>query len=231
MSSDRVIKISPSSLNLYRECARCSWLQMNEGLRRPESPSSTLPMGIDLTLKAYFDHWRAKGELPPLLKGKLPGRLVADQATIAKFRSRSFSWYDEESRSYIGGILDDALELEGKFTVPLDNKTKGFPPLEPHIAHVTQMSVYALLLRENGFPTKDVAYLVYWFFNHKSFDMEHPLKFNVTVEEVKTDPGEILRLFREAVAALRGPLPPADAACAFCAYREGRSVARSWERE
>lgn len=218
---EKVIKVSPSSLNLYRECPRCFWLQLNEGLKRPEHPSSTLPMGVDLTLKAYFDHWRKKEGVPPILKGELPGKLLADQALIAKFRSRSFSWYDKEADAYFTGILDDALELEGGIVVPLDNKTKGFPPLEPHAAHVVQMSSYTLLLRENGFKTKNLAYLIYWFFNHKSFDMEKPLHFNVTIEEVKTNPDEILRIFREAVALLRGALPQPTMECAFCQYREG----------
>jgi CRISPR/Cas system-associated exonuclease Cas4 (RecB family) len=220
MDGQRVIRISPSSLNLYRECPRCFWLQMNEGIRRPEQPSSTLPMGVDLSLKAYFDHWRVKHELPPLLAGKLPGKLVADQATIAKFRSRSFGWHDRESGAYFSGILDDALALEGGFTVPLDNKTKGFPPLEPHVAHLTQMSSYTLLLRENGFKTKNVAYLVYWFFDHRNIDLEKPLHFKVAVEEVKTEPDEVLQLFREAVALLKGPIPVPAMECQFCQYRQ-----------
>jgi len=220
MTDGKPIKISPSSLNLYRECSRCFWLQLNEGLKRPEQPSSTLPMGIDLTLKAYFDHWRKKGGAPPILKGKLPGKLLSDQALIAKFRSRSFEWYDKKVDAYFTGILDDALELGGDLIVPLDNKTRGFPPLEPHFTHVIQMSSYTLLLRENGFKTKNLAYLIYWFFDHKSFDIEKPLHFNVTVEEVNTNPDEVLSLFEEAVKILREPIPPQSADCAFCAYRK-----------
>ncbi|MDI6820854.1 MAG: PD-(D/E)XK nuclease family protein [Patescibacteria group bacterium] len=225
MSEEKPIKISPSSLNLFRECPRCFWLQLNKGTKRPEHPSSTLPMGVDLTLKAYFDHWRKENVLPPLLHGKLPGKLVAEQALIAKFRSRSFIWHDTESNAYFTGILDDALELPGGSIVPLDNKTKGFPPLEPHIAHVAQMSVYTLLLRETGFKTKELAYLVYWFFNHKSFDMEKPLHFNVTVEEVKTKPDQVKDIFREAVSVLRGEMPLSNIECQFCNYREFRGEA------
>ena len=219
MDNDKIIKISPSSLNLYLDCPLCFWLQLNNGIKRPEHPSSTLPMGIDLTLKVYFDHWRKKDGLPPLLHGHLPGKLLGDQALIAKFRSRSFSWYDQEAKAYFSGILDDALEFEGGVIVPLDNKTKGFPPFEPHAAHVLQMSAYTLLLRENKFPTKNLAYLIYWFFNHKSFNLEKPLHFNVTVEEIKTDPDRVLNIFREAVALLRSPMPLPAMECQFCQYR------------
>lgn len=219
MDSEKIIKISPSSLNLFRECPRCFWLQLNQDMKRPEPPTSSLPMGIDLTLKLYFDHWRKKGGLPPLLHGKMPGKLLADQAQIAKFRSRSFVWHDSESNAYFTGILDDAIELDDGNVVPLDNKTRGFPPIEPHAAHVIQMSAYTLLLRENSFKTKNLAYLIYWFFNHKSFDLEKPLHFNVTVEEVKTEPDKVLGIFRDAVQVLRGPLPEPEMECSFCQYR------------
>lgn len=220
MPEEKPIKISPSSLNLYRECPRCFWLQLNEGIRRPEHPSSTLPMGIDLTLKQYFDHWRKKNEVPPLLHGKMPGKLLADQALVSRFRSRSFEWYDAESDAHFTGILDDAIQLDDGSVVPLDNKTKGFPPREPHIAHVTQMSAYTLILRENGFKTKNLAYLIYWFLNHKSFDLEKPLHFNVAVEEIQTRPDDVKEIFHAAAASLRGPMPLSNIECGFCNYRE-----------
>lgn len=219
MLNDKAIRISPSSLNLYYlGCQRCFWFQINQGIKRPETPMSSLPNGIDLTLKSYFDHWRSKGGIPPLLKGKIQGRLLADAAAISRFRSRSFHWFDTESGAHFSGILDDALELSDGSIVPLDNKTRGFPPSEPHAAHVLQMSGYTLLLQENGFRTRNLAYLIYWFFNHKKIDLEKPLEFNVTVEEVKTEPERIKEIFREAAGILKGPLPPPDADCQFCHY-------------
>jgi len=149
----------------------------------------------------------------------MPGKLLSDQALISKFRSRSFGWYDAESKAYFTGIFDDALELDGGEIVPLDNKTRGFPPIEPHEAHLIQMSSYTLLLEKNNFKTKNLAYLIYWFFDHKSFDIEKPLHFNVTVEEVKTNPQEILSIFRNAVQLLRGPIPASNIECQFCQYR------------
>lgn len=219
-SEESLIRLSPSSLNLYRDCPRCFYLEKVEGIRRPETPFSSLPSGVDMTLKKYFDEWRKKGKLPPLLEGKLPGKLLPDEALIAKFRSRSFEWYDPETGTHFAGILDDALVLDDGVIVPLDNKTRGFPPVEPHASHLNQMSGYTLLLQENGFQTKNLAYLIYWFFNHKEMDLENPMAFNVAVEEVATDPERIRTVFREAVETLKGPLPPASSDCTFCAYRQ-----------
>lgn len=227
MEPDKVIKISPSSLNLYLDCPRCFWLQMNKGIKRPKTPTSSLPNGIDLTLKVYFDHWRGKGGMPPLLKDNLPGRLLADRALISKFRSRTFQIFDNEVKAYFGGILDDALELNDGSIVPLDNKTRGFPPIEPHSSHIIQMSSYTWLLKESGFKTQNLAYLIYWFFNHKNFDLEKPLYFNVSVEELNTNPELIQKTFRQAVLSLKEPIPPASLECQFCQYRRGakRSLA------
>lgn len=216
----KIYKISPSSLNLYLECPLCFWLQLTEGLKRPESPTSSLPNGIDLVLKNYFDYWRSRGGQPPLFKGRLAGKLFSDAAAIAKFRSRSFQWFDQQSNAYLIGVLDDALELTDNSIVPLDNKTRGFPPVEPHSAHLLQMSVYTLLLRENHFKTINLAYLIYWYFNHRNFDLEKPLDFQIAVEEVKTNPDYVLNIFRAAVEVLRQPRPQPKAECQFCSYRK-----------
>lgn len=181
---------------------------------------STLPNGVDYTIKNYFDHWRINGGVPPILKEKLNDlKLVGDQSLISRFRSRLFGLFDEESGAYFQGMLDDALESSGGIIVPLDNKTKGFPPKETHEAHINQMSAYTLFLRENKIKTENFAYIIHWYFDHKNMDLGEPLKFNIAVEKVVTDPDGALRTFRAAVETLREPLPPASMKCAFCAYR------------
>ncbi|MBI2035910.1 MAG: PD-(D/E)XK nuclease family protein [Candidatus Liptonbacteria bacterium] len=203
--------------------ARCFWLQFNENIKRPSGPMSTLPNGVDYTLKNYFDHWRKDGGLPPLLHDKLKGkrmRLLKDEALIAKFRSRSFGIFDKEAGAYFQGMLDDALELEDGSIIPLDNKTKGFPPgEEAHPAYGNQMSAYTLFLRENGIKTENSAYLVYWYLDHKHMDLERPLEFNVSLHKVNTNPDAALKTFREAVESLKEPMPASHKDCAFCSYR------------
>lgn len=221
-TKDGLIKISPSSLALYRDCPRCFWLQFNGGVKRPSGPMSTLPNGVDYTLKNYFDHWRKDGGHPPLLHDrlrKIGARLLANEALIAKFRSRSFGMFDKEAGAYFQGMLDDALELDGGEIVPLDNKTKGFPPGDPHEAYTYQMSAYTLFLRENEIKTENTAYLLYWYLDHKNMDLDNPLAFNISLMKIKTDPDGALQTFREAVETLKEPLSPVLGACAFCAYR------------
>ncbi len=220
-----MIRLSPSSLNLFLDCPRCFWLQFNKGIRRPEGISSSLPSGVDFTLKKYFDHYRKDG-LPPLFKGQVEGKLIADQTMINDMRSYNFGlWINEEL--WFGGMLDDALELKDGSIVPLDNKTRGFPPKETHWAHIMQMSGYTLILQAKKIKTQNLAYLAHWFFDHHNMKMDNPLGFNLAVEEVKTNPQEVKTKILEAVKCLKGDIPSPrgpsgtlDKGCSYCQYRD-----------
>ena len=61
-------KLSPSSINLMVECERCFWLAKHKIWSRPDSPFPQLPNGMDRVLKAHFDKFRDRGELPPEIK-------------------------------------------------------------------------------------------------------------------------------------------------------------------
>ena len=61
-------KLSPSSLCLMEDCPRCFWLQFNKNIRRPNGIFPSLPSGMDRVLKAHFDSFRDKNELPSELK-------------------------------------------------------------------------------------------------------------------------------------------------------------------
>jgi len=223
-----MIKLSPSSLNLFLECPRCFWLRFNKGINRPSGPSSTLPTGMDYTLKNYYDHCRKDG-LPSQLETLVEGKLISDQAKISEMRKRSFG-FELNKDVWFGGALDEALELSDGSIVPLDNKTKGFPPKESHWTHKTQMSGYTLILQNNGIKTKNLAYLVHWFLDHKNMNFEDPFKFNVAVEEVETNPAEIKEKILDAVKCLSNPMPEPsqttgmaqNETCPFCQFHDLR---------
>jgi len=220
------LQISPSLLNLYLECPRCFWLKINKKVERPSGPSSTLPNGMDYTLKNYYDSCRSKG-LPSELKDRLPGKLLEDGELIKKMRQRSFGFQVDEE-VWFGGALDDVVVLKDGTMVPLDNKAKGFPPKDIHWTQIEQMSGYTLMLRENGFATVNEAYLVLWYLDHKTMDMSDPLAFHLKIEKVSTDPDGIRKKILDAAKCLRGSIPQpghrsgqdANEPCLFCQYRE-----------
>jgi hypothetical protein len=222
MSEDK-LKLSPTSLGLFIDCPRCFWLQMKQGIKRPEAPMSTVPNGLDLALKWYFDRYRNSQGLPPILQGKMEGSLVPDQDEISKFRSHSFGFWEDSLDAGFYGMLDECVIEQGKLYAPLDHKTRGFPPKETHEAYIRQVSAYALMLRRNGYPTSASAYLVYYYPLRESDSLHNGFPFAVEVRRVATEPDQIYRVFVNAVGVLRSQVcPQARKTCAYCGYIEQR---------
>ena len=157
-------KFSPSSLSLLKECPRCFWLNFNNGIKRPDSIFPSLPSGMDRILKAHFDNFRGRGELPPELKN-LNGdvSLFSDAKTLDGWRSnfKGIAWSDENGNIFKGAV--DNILQKGEKMIVLDYKTRGFPLKDDTAAHYQdQLDIYNFLLRKNGFLTEDYAYLLFY---------------------------------------------------------------------
>jgi len=161
-----MIRLSPSSLNLFLECPRCFWLQINDRIHRPRGIFPSLPSGMDNVIKTYFDGYRAKKELPPEIKKEVQGKLMSDLNLLNQWRNwrTGLEYSDEALGVSLFGALDDCLQ-DGKEYIVLDYKTRGFPPKEGDSEkyYGNQLDCYSLLLEENGFPTKGIGYLGYYY--------------------------------------------------------------------
>lgn len=209
-----MIRLSPSTLSLYKECPRCFWLQINEKVARPRGIFPSLPGGMDLVIKSYFDKYR--GSLPPELAGKIDGVLMDDMALLNKWRNwrTGLEYYDKEKDAVLFGALDDCLVKSTKSEIrstkhymPLDYKTRGFPPQEgaseEYYQH--QLDAYTLMLAENGYEVGDHAYLVYYY--PKVVKENGAVDFEVKPVKIGTNTERIRKMFRGAVDVLSGDLP------------------------
>lgn len=208
-----MIKLSPSSLNIFLECPRCFWLSINKAIKRPSIPVATITSGLDRVIKEYFDNYRKQNILPPLLEGKLPGRLIRNFP-----KNGWLEFMDKECDAKLGGYLDECLDLGNNFYAPLDHKTRGLRPEGTHKAHQFQMDTYTLLLEENKFPTKKIAYLVYYI--PKTITYQKTIEFEVVVSEIQTDPQRAQKTFYQAISVLKGNIPLAAKDCEFCRWTQ-----------
>lgn len=216
-------KLSPSALNLFLDCPRCFWLEKNKNTKRPRGIFPSLPGGMDLVIKAYFDKYRTKDELPPEVNGKLIGKLVANAGLLDKWRSwraTDLCYEDKSINAVLSGALDDCLVDEGCY-IPLDYKTRGSTLTEdPRKYYQTQLDCYCLILDASGFKTKGLAYLLYYwplevFENGMVKFKVEPIKIETNIESAKN-------IFQDAVSVLSCGIPKAQPKCEYCSLVANR---------
>ena len=209
--------LSPTTLNLFLDCPRCFWLHINKGIKRPRGIFPSLPGGMDLVIKTYFDKYRLRNELPPEIKGKVEGRLFPNISILEKWRSwkdTNLCYKDKILNVILSGALDDCLE-DGNFYMPLDYKTRGFDLKEdPRKYYQTQLDCYCLMLESSGYKTKGIAYLVYYW--PIEVREEGLVKFKVTPIKIRTNIEAAKRILEEAASLLSSKVPEASVDCKYC---------------
>jgi len=208
-------QLSASTLKLFQECPRCFWLHVNQKIARPRGPFPSLPSGIDRILKAYFDRYRRQGILPPLVEGKLDGKLAATELTIG--------FNDASVKARLLGKLDDCLLLPDGQVAPLDHKTRASAPNDvsyTQMYYQFQMDVYTFLLERNGHRVSRTAYVVYYF--PLDGELHRGFPFGVAVHRIATNPDHAYDVFVDGARCLTGPLPASGAQCEFCRWAEAR---------
>ena len=213
------IKLSPSSLNLFLECPRCFWLQMNEGIHRPRGIFPSLPGGMDSVIKVYFDKYREKKELPPEIEGKVEGKLIFDIEVLNKWRNwrTGLSYEDEILGINLIGALDDCLQ-DGEYYIPLDYKTRGSAPREGDSEkyYGNQLDCYGMLLEENGYSIKGIGYLIYYY--PRKVEEYGKVSFDVDVIKLNINPERAKKNIERAIKLLNGPIPPHHSECEYCIW-------------
>lgn len=206
--------ISPSTLSILLQCPKCFWLHIKHKHKRPDSIFPSLPGGMDLKIKDYFDNYR--GSLPPEIKHKVRGILFEDLDTLNKWRKyRTALKYSKENIE-VSGMLDDLL-VDNDTYIPLDYKTRGFAPKEDTVKYYQhQLDIYTLLLNKNGYKTNDVAYLVYYY--PEKVEREGMVKFNVETKKVESSVKRADELVDNAIKTLNSPEPESHEGCTFCNY-------------
>ncbi len=214
-----MVDLSPSTLNIFKDCPRCFWLQFRKGIRRPATPFPSLPSGMDRIIKVHFDRARQRGELPPELSGLRGFRLFDKMQFLRKWRDGyGVSWRDEHGNT-IRGKVDDLLVHDGKL-VMLDYKTRGSEPHEnSHTYYLDQLSIYGWLFEKNGFFVEDFGFLLFYYPDFVEEMGE--FHFHSHLRKVKVDTGSAERLIGRALELLEGDIPEPSPRCEFC----------RWERE
>lgn len=215
-----MIRLSPSSLNLYRNCPRCFWLEKMRNIKRPRGIFPSLPGGMDRVIKKFFDEHRKKCTLPEDLSGPdFQGVILfGNQSKLDQWRDwKTGLEYREPEGAVLFGAIDDLLVKDGLY-IPFDYKTKGSPTTEDDAIKYYQMQLdcYGLMLDANGFKPANYGFLLYFspqkVLSRKMVEFEiQPIKISIDINRAKI-------ILKEASRCLADAMPPAERNCEYCQW-------------
>ena len=209
-------KLSPSALNLMKECPRCFWLHQHNVWKRPSGIFPSLPSGMDRILKTHFDKFMEKGQLPPELceNGNCTDMKIFDDKEKMKVWQSNFKgiqFLDKEG-NLLRGAVDNIL-VKGKKLIVLDYKTRGYPLKEDTAAHYqNQLDTYNFLLRKNGYETEDYGFLL--FYVPREVMATGEVIFDTELVKMKTNVKSAENIWLKAIKLLNEDCP--QDACDWC---------------
>ena len=208
--TNKQIKLSPNSLDLYLECPYCFWLDKKQGIKRPPPYPYALNAAVDILLKEEFDRYRAKDEPHPLLViNNIPAKLFSNQKLLNEWRNnfQGIRYYDGQLDATLFGAVDDVLEFRNGALAPLDYKSTGSVVARVYDRFQLQMDIYTFLLEKNGYTTNRKGCLAFYVVD-KQNGFEDKLPFKKELHIIDTDPTYVQKLFGEAVNLLKQETPP-----------------------
>jgi len=219
MKNKMSYKLSPSALNLMKECSRCFWLTQHKVWKRPQGVFPSLPSGMDRILKTHFDKFMEKGLLPPeLCEGKNKTacanmKLFNDKEKLKIWQSnfKGISWTDKKG-NILHGAVDNIL-VKGKKLIVLDYKTRGYALKEDTAEHYRlQQNIYNFLLRKNNYQTEDYFFLL--FYVPREVTPTGEVLFDTELVRMKVDVKMAEKAWKDALKLLDGECPKEG--CEWC---------------
>lgn len=213
MSKDGRTWLSHTGIEILERCPRCFWLQYKRGIRQPEGIVSRLANRFDVVLKNYFQIFRGTKELPPMVAGKLEGRLQNP------FQEKYFVTIDNKYGFF--GKLDECLINDNGEHIPVDFKTSSSDPREKEIlsAYQSQIDSYIFIIKENKMRAADFGYLIY-VYPDQGKELHNGFPMVIHIAKIKGDPQNAAKKIARAIEALEKPLPDPAKECPFCNWYE-----------
>jgi len=213
---NKKFRLSPSALNLMKECPRCFWLTQHKIWKRPSGIFPSLPSGMDRILKNHFDKFRDRGELPPELCDNhecTEMKLFGDKEKLKIWQNnfKGISFIDKKGNELRGAV--DNILVKGEKLIVLDYKTRGYPTKEDTAEHYRlQQNIYNFLLRKNGYKTEDFFFLL--FYIPKEVMATGEVIFDTELVKMKVDVKMAEETWEKALELLEGDCPKEK--CEWC---------------
>lgn len=221
-------RLSRSKIDLFKECARCFYLDNRLGVARPPGYPFSLNSAVDALLKKEFDIHRAGKTAHPLMQEYGIDAVPFEHPALDIWRENFKGVEVKHSATgfTVSGAIDDVwVNPSGELHV-VDYKATskdGEVNLDAdwQIGYKRQMEVYQWLLRANGFTVSDTGYFVYVNGRTDLEAFDGKLEFDVKIIPYTGKADWIEGTLRDIKTTLDSEeIPPAASQCDYCRYRE-----------
>jgi hypothetical protein len=222
-----MIKISRSKIDLFLECPRCFYLDIQKKIKRPPGFPFNLNNAVDMLLKKEFDRHRVAGTKHPLQIEFNIDAVPANHPMLDKWRQsmqHGVIYQDIERDLHIYGGIDDLwINSEGEYHV-VDYKATAKDSPVTELADWTagykrQMEVYQWLLRKNGLKVSNTAYFVYCTGINSADSFNNKIEFHSHIIPYEGNDSWIDQTINDLHICLSNPrIPSKNETCQYCNF-------------
>jgi hypothetical protein len=222
-----MIKISRSKIDLFLECPRCFYLDIQKKIKRPPGFPFNLNNAVDSLLKKEFDRHREAGTKHPLQIEFGVDAIPANHPMIDKWRQsmqQGVIYQDFERDLHIYGGIDDLwINSNGEYHV-VDYKATAKETPVTELADWTagykrQMEVYQWLLRKNGLKVSNTAYFVYCTGDNAAENFNNKIEFHSHIIPYEGNDSWIDQTINDLYICLsNATIPSKSDTCQYCNF-------------
>jgi hypothetical protein len=222
-----MIKISRSKIDLFLECPRCFYLDIQKKIKRPPGFPFNLNNAVDTLLKKEFDRHREAGTKHPIQIEFGVDAIPANHPMIDKWRQsmqHGVIYQDFERDLHIYGGIDDLwINSNGEYHV-VDYKATAKESPVTELADWTagykrQMEVYQWLLRKNGLKVSNTAYFVYCTGDNTAENFNNKIEFHSHIIPYEGNDSWIDKTIDELHRCLSNTkIPSKNDTCQYCNF-------------
>ncbi|MFA5090112.1 MAG: PD-(D/E)XK nuclease family protein [Candidatus Omnitrophota bacterium] len=221
-------KLSRSKLELFLDCPRCFWLDLNKGIKRPAPAPYTINSAIDKLLKDEFDLCREKG-VAHYVMAKYNINAVpykCPQIDTWRHNFTGIQFQHKEADFLVYGAIDDVWINREEELMVVDYKSTGAKEYKIYDSYKRQMEVYQWLLMKNGFKVSRTGYFLFAKVNKDNGFAAGKLSFDFFLEAQEGDNSWVESAIFSARKSVDGPIPQPKNECAYCQFaRESEKIA------
>ncbi len=221
-----MFKLSPSDFAfLWKDCKRCFWLKVNQGIRQPSMPMAGIFKKIEGLQMDLYDGKRTEEVLPELPTGIIrcgEKWVESDPMTVEGAPGTGF----------ITGKIDSLIEFDDGTWGVLDFKTTETSPEKAEL-YARQLHAYAYCLenpakaprslRSNPLALSPIKLLGILCFEPSRLTLSggrHSYEGDVKWIGIPRDDRKFLSFISETLKVLSSPIPDVSSKCDWCKYAQ-----------